>query len=398
MATYRCRVAKDSGEIAMLTREGASRTSVARELATDGFYALEIREINRRRGGGGRISLSELSDFSITLSHMLASGLSIQDALSVAGTIFTRGAVGGLIGRIGDSLSQGGTFSEAIAAERRRLPAIFVGLIEVGERIGSLDVVFERLAEYLLESKKLRDRALSALTYPILVLSIAVIGVVLVTTVLLPRLGDLFRSLATEMPESVSRSLAIAGSAAVVVPVAIGVACAGFAGIMIARRRSGAFRLRVDRFLLRIPFLGGFIASRESVFFTFGMEVMLGGGVPMEEALDSVSAVVSNRIYGRAISEARRRVTAGGNLSDAFLTEPAIPQRLGQWLSVGERTGRLDEVFGQLRRYFQSEVDRWTNRFMSLVEPALIIVVGVIIMAIVLLFIVPVFTAYGSIF
>jgi type II secretory pathway component PulF len=276
-------------------------------------------------------------------------------------------------------------------------PPVYRGLVRIGERIGNLDDVFVRLAKYLSDAKLLREKLASAMVYPLLVLSIAAAGVLMVIFVVLPNVRRMFEELGQGLPQGITdvtrgmhTALWLAGSL-------VAAGAAGGTATVVARSRSPRVVLAVDRILSGVPVLGQAIRGREVLNFTFAMETLTESGVQVEDALEQAAAVMGNAFLRREVEAVREQVLRGVRLSAAFAAHPAFPRRVASWVAIGERTGSVGEVFGQIREYYQGEVEKWATRFMSLVEPALIVLVGLVVVFIVLVFIVPLFSLYGSI-
>jgi type II secretory pathway component PulF len=169
------------------------------------------------------------------------------------------------------------------------------------------------------------------------------------------------------------------------------------AAAVTARRREGALAARIDSALIRLPLVSEFLMRRELLNFTFSMEALTSAGVSVEEALTEGAGTITNlALRGEALA-IRERLLKGERLSAAFSRSTLFPERVARWMAIGERVGHVEKVFGQLRVYYQQEVDKWLARLMALVEPALIVGLGLLIVAFVVFFIVPVFSLYGNI-
>jgi type IV pilus assembly protein PilC len=168
------------------------------------------------------------------------------------------------------------------------------------------------------------------------------------------------------------------------------------AGMVLARRRGGALALRIDTFLLTLPLLSRFLKHRELLNFTFAMEALTAAGISVEEALSEGAGAMTNRALRHAVLAIRERLLKGERLSAAFAGSPLFPERIARWMAIGERVGRVEKVFGQLRAYYQQEVEKWITRLMTLVEPALIVGLGILIVLFVVFFILPVFSLFGT--
>jgi general secretion pathway protein F len=167
--------------------------------------------------------------------------------------------------------------------------------------------------------------------------------------------------------------------------------------MLVARRRGGGLAIRIDRFLLAVPLVSTFLGQREMLNFSFAMEALTAAGVGVEEALAEGAGVMTNLALAQEVRALRERLLRGERLSEAFAASKLLPERIAQWMAIGERVGHVEKVFGQLRAYYQREVDKWIDRLMALIEPALIAGLGILIIAFVVLFILPVFSLYGAV-
>jgi len=400
MPAYLCRVANDSGKIEELRREAATEDSCLRECASQGLFVISVRaaEGGGAAGRGGeRISRKSLSEVTDILALMLASGLSLKDSLEIAQGIFDRGESNALIARLLGRLRKGSSFADALEASGVGIPPFYSGMVRIGERIGTLDQVLARLSSFLKEEKALRERFSSALIYPCIVLGVAAACAVFIVAFLFPRLEEIFSDLGPAMGGNVRNimggmrvALLIAGFIALALGAAI-------AALTLARRKEGRKALRVDSLVLSVPLVSRFLVRREILNFAFAMEALTSAGVSVEEALSEGSGALTNRALKRAALDVRDRLLKGEKLSAAFAASPAFPERIARWMGVGERIGHVEKVFGQLRAYYQQEVEKWISRIMALIEPVLIVGLGIVIILFVVFFIVPIFSLYGNV-
>ena len=400
MPVFICRVADAQGKIEEFLREAASEEPLVMELSSRRLFVLSVREAEQpdRAGSRGvRFSRRVVEELTDLLTLMLGSGLSLKDSLDVAQTVSTRGPGRRLVALLLERIRKGSTFAGALDAAESSFPAVYRGMVKIGERIGSLDHVFSRLSAYLAEDRRLRDRLAAALLYPAIVLGVALMSAVLLVTVLLPRLGEIFTQLGPGMGarlESLMSSLTLS-----FVLLAASLAAGGLLGLGVARTRKkgGVAALRVDALLLRLPLVSSFLLQRELLNFSFAMEALTASGVSVEEALSEGAGVVRNAALRREIVQARERVMKGVHLSTALEHCELMPARVARWVGVGERVGHVEKVFMQLRAYYQQEVEKWIQRLMTLIEPAFIVVLGILVILFVVFFIVPIFSLYGNI-
>lgn len=412
MATYFYRYADTSGAIREAVREAPSEEVLLRDLSAGQLYPIDIRVVEPGiRSGpsaarGARYSMRAVRDFTSGISLMVRAGLSVRDALEVARLVFPsrsgkRGEVRRLVDFLDERLRGGASLSTCISSLGSTFPPVYRGLVRIGEKVGTLDQVLDRLALYLEDQKKMRDKVLGALTYPLLVLGVAFGGMILVAAVVVPKAKDLFSQVGTGLPAGVR---GIESSATLVLAVAIGLIAAAVAGALvlrILRARGGEPAAAIDAAALRTPGVGRFLSVREMVNLSFALEVLTESGVPVEEALREAAHAVGNRAIAAVLARAADDVVAGRPVSKAlearYRGQVVIPERVAHWVVIGERTGHVERVFSQLRIFYQAELEKWTSRIMTLVEPALIVAVGIVLLVMILTFVVPLFSLYGSI-
>lgn len=399
MPVYVCRVSNEKGRIDEFLREAASEESCLREVSEKNPYVLSIHELPASSAGTrprrfSRRLIQELTDL---IALTLSSGLSLKDSLDVSQTVFTRGEGNALVTILQQKLNKGSTFTEALESAGTGFPPFYTGMMRIGERIGSLDQVTSRLSKHLKEEKALRDRFASALIYPAIVLGVAALSAVFIVAVLFPRLREIFNEMGSSAAGNVESLMAGLNTAFVVLGIAAVLVAVFVAAMAIARRTGGALAVRIDRLFLAIPLYSRFMMQRELMNFSFAMEALTAAGVGVEEALTEGAGTLTNRALREEVRSVRERVLKGERLSTAFAHSRLMPERISRWMAIGERIGHVEKVFGQLRGYYQQEVGKWIDRLMALVEPALIVGLGVLIMAFVVFFIIPVFSLYGTI-
>jgi len=399
MPVFYCKVVDESGKTAEFVRETVSEEILIRELSTENFYPLLIEETkayDRKAGRKKKYSKNLILEFTDTLSLLVSSGLGFKDALEIAQTIFTKGKMNSLTVSLLDKIKKGTSFYEALEEYGNNFPPIYRGMVKVGEKVGSLEHSFKGLSLYLTEEKKLKEKLTGSMIYPAMVLSVAFAGLIILVLFILPRIRGIFSQLGSQIPQRIESLthmmtfLIVAGIACVVL---LGILCIGF---FVIRRIGGKFAERLDRILLKIPILGPIKTLRESLNFLFAMETLTGGGFSVEDSLLEAGNVVDNRALRSAILEAREKILKGDALSSAFMENTIFPDRLCRWIQIGEKSGGIEKAFAQLRMYYQSELERRSSRFMNLIEPVLILSVGVVIFLFIIFFVIPIFTIYGS--
>ncbi len=400
MPLYLCRVSDGQGRVEEFLREAVSEEPLVRELSARDLFVLSVQELQQGASPAQRerrFSRKVVGDLTDLLSLMLGSGLSLKDSLEIAQTVFSRGPGNALVAHLLERIRKGSTFAAALENTGGSFPPVYRGMVKIGERIGSLDQVFTRLSAYLKDEKKLGERFSAALLYPAIVLGVALVSALLVVLVLFPRLRDIFSQLGPGMGQRVESLMASLNTSFVAIGMIIVLGAALLVFTVRARRRGGPLAVRIDALILRIPLLSTVLMDRELLNFAFAMETLTAAGVSVEEALSEGAGAIGNKALEAAVSGTRERVLKGEPLSTAFSRNPLFPQRISRWVGVGERVGHVEKVFGQLRAFYQQEVEKWINRLMTLIEPALIVAMGILIVLFVVLFIIPIFSLYGNI-
>jgi len=398
MALYRCTLADRSGERREVLREALSADEAAAACSGADSFILAVQAVDgSSRGRSGSFPAAVILEFTEMMGLLLEAGVSLKDALEVASSITPRGRLRDLVTQLLESVKKGDAFSRAVDEQGESFPPLYRGMVRIGERIGSVESVIPQLAAYLRERKMIRDKIAGALAYPLLVLVVVILGTIGIVVFLLPRMQELFAALggaaALAMKARVATMTALSRGAV------LGVVAAALASAAIAalRRGGGRSALAIDRFLLRAPGLKNLFVPYEAQSFAFAMEALTRGGIPLELALSEAAAIAGNAAFRAAVLGAREAVLKGETLSSAFRSRKEFPEYIALWIALGEKSGQVERVFAQIGRYFRADIDRRSSRFMALVEPALILLVGGMVLLLVIFFIVPLFTMYGSV-
>ena len=335
----------------------------------------------------------EVLEFTEMMEMLLESGLSIRDALEAL-DLMGKDSSAASTGKISlgktllEHIRRGATFAQGMDM-MEEFPPMYREMIRVGNSVGSVEKIFPRLGAYLRDRKKLRDKISGALVYPALVLAVAFLGTAGLIFFVMPRMELIFAGFGADAGDSIRRNVRSLELALGVTAI-LGALLAGSAGFL----RNNSV---IDRLALTAPLAGKFILSWESFNFVFAMEVLTGGGAPVEEAVLEAAALVSNGVYRRSLLQTREDLLNGASLARAFFENPFCPPCMGQWAAIGERSGKTERVFAQLRSYFQGELERRSSKFILLIEPALIAVIGMVILALVAGILLPLFSVYGTI-
>lgn len=330
------------------------------------------------------------------MEQLIASGLSIKDSLEVS-TLINDKKLGILSNEILSNIKKGASFANTINNMDSIFPPVYRGIISVGDRIGSVEKIFPRLRMYLETQKKIKDKIKSALIYPTIVFITAFVAFIAMVIFVFPKLETMFMEFGGDAALTLQRNLQELKLGFLTFIVCLLIILFLILLLHYFSKNNTRLKCRIDSFILKLPVVGKYLTYYETLNFSFAMETLTSGGVTVDTAITEAMSVVTNEAYRQALSDVNKRIVKGESLSSAFSMHNEFPSYLTKWMLVGERSGNTEQVFSQIRNYFQNEIDLFTSKFMTLIEPTLIVLIGVFLLILVLTIIVPVFSLYGSI-
>ncbi len=399
MPVFQCKAIDKGGKTISFIQEALSEDIILRDLSTKGLFPLQIIPADGREKTGRKrrlISKNTIMELTDTLAILFSSGFTLKDALEIAQTIFIKGPVNEIIVVLLEKIKKGKSFNESLEDFGDSFPPLYRGLIKVGEKSGSLKSVFARLSEYLKTEKALKEKLVSSMMYPILVLSVAFVGILVMILFVLPRINAMFSQLGASLPGRIESMTGMLNIVVYTGSVVICLIAVTTLILMVVHKKQKSIALKLDRFMLKIPMIGKIKFLREGLNFLFAMETLTGSGFSIEDSLETSSEVVKNLAVRSGILLARDNIIKGEELSRAFMDNPVFPEQFVKWIGIGEKSGHMDKAFAQLRGYYQNQLEKWFSRFMNLIEPALILVVGAFIFFIIIFLILPIFSIYGN--
>jgi type IV pilus assembly protein PilC len=376
--------------------------AAARQLRSQGIV---VQNIAVKRGAAGGFSFGEIpglkgliggvrgkdiSVFSRQFATMIAAGLPLVQCLQTLGMQMERKRFQDIIAKVAYDVESGSTLSDALGRFPRVFDDLYVNLVHVGETGGVLDSMLSRLSTYLEKAQALKHRVQMAIVYPILVMTIAVLVVAFLMIFIIPIFAAFFKNAGVPLP--LPTRIVIAASNGVVKYWYIILLVWG--GAMYGFRmwyRTDAGRLAVDRFFLRAPIFGPLVRKISIARFTRTLSALLGGGVPIIDALRITAKTAGNRVVENSVMAARERVMAGQTLGDRLKEGGVFPPMVVQMVIVGEQTGALDNMLAKVADYYEDEVDVAVSGLTALLEPLLIVFLGVVIGGIVIAIYLPIF-------
>ena len=320
----------------------------------------------------------DLIDFSRELASLLGSGIALRPALSVLHELTEKRALKDTIRSVLRDIEVGLPLSEACTRQQSIFPPFYTRLIQVAEETGELRKILLEIVAHMEKQKALAGKIRKALTYPSVVLTVGLIGAFILVTVALPAITGLLAEYEAEMAFA-TRVLVNIGSfsQAYGKHVLLIIVALAVLGWLYSRTKQG--KKRRDSSILKIPLLGKIIQQSQMTRICSDLTTLLGGGLPTAEALRLSIGAVGNSVFREGLSEVYRQVTTGSSLEAAISRLPVFPRLFAQTVGIGEESGALRANLEGLSNFYEQETDRVTSRFTEMIEPTLIVVVGLVV-------------------
>jgi type IV pilus assembly protein PilC len=359
-------------------RSIAADTRSARSaLKREGITVLELTALGH--APPPKVRTADITLYTRQLAGLLRAGLPLAPSLDLIAQTPSRGGLPRIVGSLARDITQGISFSEALARHPSCFNAMYCQLVAVGEVAGALPTVLARLAEDRERAGAQRAKLRAALTYPVVVLllSLAITAGLLVGVV--PTFATIFDGFGAALPAPTLFVLALSNAVARwSIPFALGVTI----GVMAFRRvlaRSAAMRHAFDRAILKLPLAGAMLRALAVARWSRALGTLLAAGTPLSDAFDSLSNATGNRIFDTATVDIARRLRQGERLAAAMRAAGCFPPEVVQPIAVAEESGSLDAMLLDLAVIGDREVDEKTTAFASLCEPVVIVVLGALV-------------------
>ncbi|TVR63641.1 MAG: type II secretion system F family protein, partial [Candidatus Competibacteraceae bacterium] len=316
------------------------------------------------------------------LSNLLNAGLPLDRALTILISVTDDAPSKSLLERVQDQVRGGSTLADALEAQGT-FSRFYLNMVRAGEAGGALEAVLKRLTEFLERSRALRESVSSALIYPLILLSVAALSVIILLTFVVPQFEQLFADAGRALP--LATQIVIAAGHGFRYYWWVGLLAILLLATALRRQlNQPESRVRWDRWFLSLPLFGDLIAKVETARLSRTLGTLLGNGVSLLNALTIVRETLSNRVLALALGEVAEHVKTGRGLADPLLEAGDFPKLAVQMIRVGEETGQLQEMLLQVADTYDEEVQTAVKRLLTLLEPALILGLGVVIAGIIM--------------
>jgi type IV pilus assembly protein PilC len=380
--TFNYKVRDKQGRMLEGTLDAESTTLVANKLRQMGYTPVQI---DKKQTGGLSKELSlfgprkpkmkDISVFSRQFATMINSGLSLLRSLYILEEQTENKFFAGVIADVRQDVEKGSSLSQALAKHPKVFTKLYVSMVRSGEIGGVLDSVLLRLADTIEKQVELRQKIKSAMTYPVAVLCLVLCIVAAMLLFIVPIFKGLYDDLGGTLPLPTRLLLVVSSVMTKALPLII---LAGVGAAFLFRRwiNTPKGRAAWDAFKLKVPVFGGLVQKTALTRFSSTLSALLRSGVPILEALEIVSDTVSNAVMAKAVRDVQTAVKGGEALHRPLMNHKVFPPMVVQMMAVGEETGALDEMLEKIGKFYEAEVEATVDALTSLLEPALIVVLG----------------------
>jgi len=394
---FRCRLATAGGEVIEGVYVADSEARLRRELEEKGLFVLSLQRrggmpgvSSLRAGRPGRIKRQEFLIFNQELATLLKAGMPLVQSLDILRQRVSNVTFKGVLDDVYDKVKSGTALSDAFDAHGGMFPAVYTASLLAGERSGNLDSVLRRYVAYEKVIGAVKKRTIAAMIYPAIltVMMLGLVGIIVLRVV--PSFSSFYDNFDRELPLStriiVGASNVVVGNLWLILIVVGG----GAAGLYFWAKQPGQ-RARIDRMLIELPFGGNTIRKFATAQMARTLGTLLGGGIPLVHALEIVVRSMTNKYLADELEDITRKVREGQSFAQAMLSKGVFPDVAVKMIEVGESTGALQEMLNSLADFYDEEIETEVGRFITLIEPILLVVMGLVIALVVIALYLPLF-------
>jgi type IV pilus assembly protein PilC len=378
-----------NGKVVRGEVRSGGEAQVSAQLRRQGVLVTKVKK--RRMRGGSSIKQKDIAIFTRQLATMMKAGVPLLQAFDIVGRGATNPRMTKLLNDIRTDVETGTSLSVAFRKHPMQFNALYCNLVEAGEQGGILEQLLERLALYEEKTLQLKNKVKSALIYPAAVMVVAFVVLTVIMLFVIPAFKEVFTSFGADLP---APTLAVMWMSDMFVRywwLLFGVLVGGGYFFIQSWRRSERMQVAMDRLFLRLPIFGDLVRKSVLARWTRTLSTMFGAGVPLVEALDSVGGAAGNAVYRIATEQIQKEVSTGTALTMAMQNTGVFPTMVLQMASIGEESGSLDHMLGKAAEFYEDEVDEMVKGLSSLMEPFIIVILGVLIGGIVISMYLPIF-------
>ena len=377
-----------AGKIIKGDTRGPGEASVSAHLRRQG---ITVTKIKKTATSGGKVTEKDITLFTRQLATMLKSGVPLLQAFDIVGKGHDNPAVARLLLDIKTDVETGSSLQQSFRKFPLYFDDLYCNLLGAGEAAGILDTLLDRLATYKEKILAIKSKIKSALFYPISIIVVAFVITAVIMIFVIPAFKELFSSFGAGLPAPTEIVIAISDFFVAYWWAIFSVVGGSVYGFFYAWKRNKTMQRRMDQFMLKVPIFGPLVRKASIARWSRTLSTMFAAGVPLVEAFDSVAGAAGNSVYYDATKAIQREVTTGTSLTVAMQNTDAFPSMVLQMVAIGEESGALDSMLSKVADFFEAEVDDAVAAISSLMEPVIMVVLGVLIGGLVVAMYLPIF-------
>jgi type IV pilus assembly protein PilC len=367
----------------------ASETVVTTTLRRQGIRVVKVKRISLR--GGGAVRERDVTFFTRQLSTMMRAGVPLLQSFDIVARGHSNPRFSRMLLEIKAQVESGTSLSQAFRRHPMQFDGLYCNLVAAGEQAGVLDTVLDRLATYKEKILAIKGKIKAALFYPAMVIAVAIVVITVIMVFVIPSFKEVFSSFGASLPGPTLMVIAISDFFVAYWIFVVLLMVGAIVGAWFLWKRVPAFRRISDRLSLKIPIIGKVLRQAAIARWSRTLATMFAAGVPLVDALDSVSGAAGNQVYADATRRIRTDVSIGTSLSNAMIATDVFPNMVLQMTQIGEESGSLDGMLNKVADFYEREVDDAVTALSSLMEPLLMVFLGVIVGGLVIAMYLPIF-------
>lgn len=396
MPLYNYKAKKGPKDLVEGTIEAESHQEIVTKLSQQGLFPVHIElvgEIKDKKtitvsSWFSKISVRDLNVFTYQLSSLIKSGLPLLAALYIITEQTDNKYLRNIIADIAQNIKRGDMLSTAMNRYPKIFPLLYTAMIKSGEDSGALDIILRRLAEHREKVEEIKSRIRSALAYPIFVVFVGIASIVFLMIQVIPQISGVFTTINVPLPLPTRILMATSNTISGYWYLFVG----GIIVLLLMTRGITFIEKKaLDRLKLSLPFIGKFIRKNESAKLAQSLSLLISNGIPILGALEIVIPTLSNEVIKDALKKITNDIKLGGSMSKGLQNSPYFFPFMNNMIRVGEEGGRLDEVLTEVASFYEREISENIKVALSLLEPALILIMGLVVGFIVLSMLLPIF-------
>ncbi len=372
-------------------KTGRDQNYIRAELRRQGITPQRVRRKPKSFKLGERVKSKDISIFSRQISTMLNAGVPLVQALDIISTASENAKFQKLITNVRTEVESGSNFADTLRKHPVHFDELYCNLVEAGEEAGVLDTVLETIATYKERIEEIKGKVNKAMYYPTAVVAVAIGVSALLLIKVIPQFESIFEGFGAELPAFTQLVVSISDSLVDYGYMYFLIIVGGIIAVIMAKKRSPRFQHFMDRMTLKIPVVGGILRKAALARFARTLGITFAAGVPLVEALRTVSGATGNEVYREAVLRVREDVAAGHQLQLAMQQTNVFPSMVVQMTAIGEEAGSLDQMLKKVAEFYEEEVNNAVDALSSLLEPVIILIVGGLIGSMVIAMYLPIF-------